>query len=180
MSHGLDQALDQLVGVLTASHPGWIRVVQWIGRLEEPDGTPAEADIRLNRVLVWDGSQVRAEYGKTLGLPSAVYAAVNDHTADVAWTQLRVVTDRDGAREVELVTDEPRRPEVGSATDPYWDQVHGYLDLHRAEVDALVQRLRAGGQLPEGPRAGGGTAPAGDQGRADDRRKGVLGYFRRG
>ena len=143
----LDAPLDSMVEALTRQHPGWVRAVQWVGRLHQEDGSPSEADIRLNRVLVWDGEQVRAEYGKTFGL-SAAFTVLDELTSDIAWTQLRAVTDRDGGRVVDLVTDEPCRPADDSATDPYWRQVHDYLELNRPEVDALVARLRASGDLP--------------------------------
>lgn len=168
MSHPreLDEPLDLMVEALTRQHPGWIRVVQWVGRLHE-NGGPGDADVRPNRVLVWDGAEVRAEYGKNLGLSSA-FRTLAEVTQDVDWTQVRAVTDRDGQGSVVLVTDEPRRSADDAATDPYWRQVHDYLELNRAEVEELVEGLRASGDLPGEERSAEGTAAG----------RRLLGYFR--
>lgn len=82
------------------------------------------------------------------------------------WTQLRIEVDRDGQRRIDLITDQPMRPVDSSATDSHWRQVHDYLELNRAELDALVERLRTSGHLP------GAATPT-------ERRRGVLGYLRR-
>ncbi|WP_066640472.1 hypothetical protein [Serinicoccus hydrothermalis] len=148
--------LDEIVATLVRGQPAWIRVMFWVARLAEPDGSPAPAYLRLNRVVSWvDGAAV-ATYGKAFGLSDEL-RAVDDKTATVPWTQLRLVADRDGQRELRLVDDEPRRQFDDSASDPYWRQVHDYLDLNRDQVDALVERLRASGDLPvEEKRSGRG------------------------
>lgn len=139
--------LDAIVRTLTRGEPRWVRVVFWIGRLENPDGSPAPANIRLNRIISWTGGEPIATYGKAFGLSSEL-ETVDEETVQVPWTQMRLSADRDGHRHLKLVTDEPRRQFDDSATDPYWRQVHDYLELNRGDVDVLVQRLRAKGQLP--------------------------------
>ncbi|OLT41819.1 hypothetical protein BJF86_02045 [Serinicoccus sp. CNJ-927] len=143
----LDLQVEAIVSVLTSDHPQWIRAVAWVGRLQNDDGSPAEGDIYLNRVLCWKDGVVVPEYFTGFGDYDA-YRAISQMTSDVDWTQFRLVADRDGGRQVEFVTDEPRRQVEGSATDPYWHQVDDYLELNREEVDALVGRLRASGDLP--------------------------------
>lgn len=162
----LDAVLGQITQGLVRDHPEWVRAVLWIGRLAEKDGSLAPENIRLNRVLTWSNKddEVHAEYGRTGPLFDPIeelYRLVDD----VRWTQIRLVEDRDGQRSFTLITDEPARQEEGSATDPYWQQVHDYLELNRDEVDALVERLHSSGDLP-----GGKKKPS----------RGVLGYFRPG
>ena len=140
----VDRQVEVIVSLVTSEHPLWIRAVVWVGRLQNDDGSPAESDIYLNRVLCWKDGDVVAEYYTGFDDYDA-YRAISQMTSDVDWTQFRLVVDRDGGRQVEFVTDEPRRQVEGSATDPYWRQVHDYLELNRDEVDALVERLRASG-----------------------------------
>ena len=159
----LDAHVGQMVTAFTRDFPDWIRVVIWVGRLM--DGSePTDTTIRLNRVLSYRGGEVVADYYTGLGT-APMYRLIDELTQDVDWTQCRIVADRDGARQVQLVKDEPRRQIEGSATDPYWHQVDDYLKLNRGEVDALVERLRSSGDLPGGEKKRG---------------RGVLGYFRPG
>lgn len=161
----LDAQVDRIVAEYTKELPGWVRVVVWVGRLAEPDGSPAEANVTVHRVLSWDGERVTADYGRGHGARQA-FRDIDEATADRHWTELRIEVDRDGQRKVDLVTDQPMRAVDNSATDPHWRQVHDYLELHQTEVEALVERLRANGNLP------GEAAPA-------EQRRGILGYFRR-
>lgn len=162
----LEAVLGQITHGLVQDHPGWIRAVLWIGRLTQEDGSLAPHNIRLNRVLTWNAEEdkVRAEYGRT----GPVFDAITELyrlVGEQPWTQVRMVEDRDGERSFTLITDEPARPEEGSATDPYWQQVHNYLDLNREQVDALVDRLRSSGDLPGEKKKSG---------------RGVFSYFRPG
>lgn len=161
----VDESVDQIAAEFTQGHPNWIRMVVWVGRLAERDGAPAGADTSVDQVLSWDGDQVVADYASGQGAHQALHD-IEEATHDVPWTELRIEVDRDGQRRVEFETEQPMRLLDDSATDPHWDQVHDYLELNRAEVDALVERLRASGDLP------GEAAPAAS-------RRGVLGYFRR-
>ena len=146
LSGELDAHVGQMVTAFTQDFPDWIRVVIWVGRLM--DGSePTDTTIRLNRVLSYRGGGVVADYYTGLGT-APMYRRIDELTQDVDWTQCRIVADRNGARQVQLVKDEPRRQVEGSATDPYWHQVDDYLELNRKEVDALVERLRASGDLP--------------------------------
>lgn len=162
-----DADVDEYVTRITQSQPNWIRLVVWVGQLAEPDGSRAGASTEVHRIIVHDDAGVRAEYGRTMDAYDA-FSRIEAALAGVEWSELRLVADRDGQRDIEVVTDQPLRPMEDSATDPYWEQVHDYLELNQAEVDALVDRLRASGDLP--------GAPAQDSGRG---RSGVLGYFRK-
>lgn len=160
----LDAHVSDMTATFAQDFPDWIRVVIWVGRLVDGD-EPTDTTIRLNRVLSYRDGEVVADYYTGMGTAS-LYRRLDELTQDVDWTQCRIVSDRDGSRQVGLVTDEPRRPLEGSATDPYWHQVDDYVELNRAEVEALVQRLRAKGQLP------GAEEPK--------KRPKLLGYFRPG
>lgn len=160
----LDTQVDRIVAEYTKELPHWIRVVVWVGRLAEPDGSPAEGNITVHRVLSWDGERVTADYGRGFGARPA-FRDIEQTTAHQDWTELRIEVDRDDQRRIDLITDCSARPVDNSATDPHWRQVHDYLELNRAELDVLVERLRASGDLP-------GDAPV-------ERRRGVLGSFRR-
>lgn len=164
-SEDLDPVLDELVEQYLVKAPqNWIRLVVWIGRLVDPDGSPALGDIRLNRVITWagDGDHAAEEglgaaYTKGFGT-TVIFDRVQALLAargEGDWTQFRLEQDRDGQRRLHLVTDEPRRPELDAATDPYWRQVHDYLQLRRDDLVALVERLRAAGQLPGTPSPSG-------------------------
>lgn len=161
-----DADVEEYVNEITKTQPDWIRLVAWIGRLAEPDGRPAGSSTTVHRIVVHEGAGPRAEYGSTMDAYDA-FRRMELALEDVDWSELRLVADRDGQRDIQVLTDLPLRPEEDSGSDPYWDQVHDYLELNRAEVDALVERLRASGDLP------GEAAPA------EPRRSGVLAYFRR-
>ena len=161
---GVHEIADRIVDGLTGDHSSWIRVVMWIGRLQQEDGSTAPNNVRLNRVITWDGAQLAAEYGRTSTAHDAI-EALYEAAGGVDWTQLRLIADRDGPCSIVAVMDEPRRPEEGAATDPYWRQVHDYLELNQDEVEALVERLQDHGNLP-GDRSG-------------QKRGGVLGWLRR-
>ena len=161
---GVHEIADRIVDGLTGDHSSWIRVVMWIGRLQQEDGSTAPNNVRLNRVITWDGAQLAAEYGRTSTAHDAI-EALYEAAGGVDWTQLRLIADRDGPCSVVAVMDEPRRPEEGAATDPYWRQVHDYLELNQDEVEALVERLQDHGNLP-GDRSG-------------QKRAGLLGWLRR-
>ena len=158
------ERIDELVRVLVANHPEWIRAVAWVGRLQEDDGSPAESDIYLNRVICWKDGDVVAEYYTGFDDYEA-YRAIAEASKDVDWTQFRLVADRDGERQVRFVTDEPRRLAEGAATDKYWRPVHDYAQLNGDDLEALVRRLRDSGDLPGEKKSGRG---------------GVLSYFRPG
>ena len=91
--------------------------------------------------------QIVADYASGQGAWQA-FRDIEQVTEDVPWTEVRIEVDRDGQRRVEFDTQAPMRSLDDSATDPHWDQVHDYLELNRAEVDTLVARLRASGDLP--------------------------------
>lgn len=173
-SEDLDAVLDELVAKYLEKAPdNWIRLVVWIGRLVDPDGNPALGDIRLNRVITWDGGALGAAYTKGFG-STVIFdrvEAILQARGEAEWTQFRLEQDRDGQRRLHLVTDEPRRPELDAATDPYWRQVHDYLDLHREQLDQLVERLRSSGHLP----SDSGQAEAGEP----QRSRNPLRYLRR-
>ncbi|WP_157621828.1 hypothetical protein [Serinicoccus hydrothermalis] len=160
----MDRQVETMVSVLTSDHPQWIRAVAWVGRLQEDDGSPAESDIYLNRVICWKDGGVVAEYYTGFDDYEA-YRAIAEASKDVEWTQFRLVADRDGERQVRFVTDEPRRLAEGAATDNYWRQVHDYAQLNGDDLETLVRRLRSTGDLPGGK---------------NKSRRGVLGYFRPG
>lgn len=161
----LEATVGDIAEAFAESFPNWIRVVVWIGRLDH-EGKPTDTNTRLNRVLSYAGGEVVAEYHTVMRTVAPMYRRIDTLTEDVDWTQCRIVADRDGERLIDLVTDQPRRNLEGAGTDPYWNQVHDYLELNRADVDALVQRLRAKGQLP------GAEEPK--------KRPKLLGYFRPG
>ncbi|QFG69821.1 hypothetical protein [Ornithinimicrobium pratense] len=161
----MDESVDQIVAEFTQGHPNWIRMVVWVGRLAEPDRSPAEANVTVHRVLSWDRDRLIAGHGRGHGARQA-FRDIDEATKDVPWTELRIEVDRDGQRRVDLITDRPMRSVDNSATDPHWRQVHDYLDHNRAELDALVERLQASGDLP------GEATP-------QERSRGALGYFRR-
>ena len=136
----------------------------WIGRLNY-EGEPTDTNTRLNRVLSYTDGEVVADYHTKMRNVSALYRRIDALTENVDWTQCRIVADRDGKLQIDLVTDEPRRDLEGAGTDPYWRQVHDYLELNREQVNALVERLRSSGDLPGGEKRSG---------------RGVLSYFRPG
>ena len=126
---------------------------------------PTDTNIRLNRVLSYTGGEVVADYYTVMRTMSPIYRRIDALTHDVDWAQCRIVADRDGKHQIDLVTDEPPRNLEGAGTDSYWRQVHDYLELNREQVDALVERLRSSGDLPGGEKKRG---------------RGVLSYFRPG
>ncbi|OLT41817.1 hypothetical protein BJF86_02035 [Serinicoccus sp. CNJ-927] len=160
----LEATVGDIVDAFAESFPNWIRVVIWIGRLKY-EGQPTDTNTRLNRVLSYTDGEVVAAYHTKMRTVSALYRRIDAPTEDVDWTQCRIVADRDGKHQIDLVTDEPRRDLEGAGSDPYWDQVHDYLELNRAEVGALVERLRSSGDLPGEKKKSG---------------RGVLSYFRPG
>ena len=145
----LATAVSDLVDAFAESFPNWIRVVIWIGRLNY-EGEPTDTSTRLNRVLSYTEAEVVADYHTKMRNVSALYRRIDALTENVDWTQCRIVADRDGKLQIDLVTDEPRRDLEGAGTDPYWRQVHDYLELNREQVNALVERLRSSGDLPGG------------------------------
>lgn len=157
--------VDEYVTEITKAQPDWIRLVVWVGQLAEPDGSPSGASTKLHRIIVHDAAGVRAEDGRLMDARDA-FKRIEAALEDVGWSELRIVADRDGQRDIEVLA-EPLLPLEDSATDPQWEQVHNYLELNHAEVDALVERLRASGDLPGDP------APV-------VRRRRVLGRFRKG
>ena len=80
---------------------------------------------------------------------------------------MRIEVDRDGARRVDFVTDEPGGAFDNAATDPYWRQVHDYGDLNVKDLEGLVDRLRQQSDLPPEQRPS-----------EELRRRRVLNYFR--
>lgn len=160
-----DADVDEYVTEITKGQPHWIRLVVWVNRLGEPDGSPAGSSTAAHRIIVHDSAGLRGEYGSTMDAYDA-FRRMELTLKDVDWSELRIVADRDGQHDIEVLTNLPLRPEKDSGSDPYWDQVHDYLELNRAEVEALVGRLRASGDLP------GEAGPT-------EQRRGVLGYFRR-
>ena len=57
-------------------------MIFWIARLAEPDGSPAPAHLRLNRVVSWVDGAVVVTYGKAFGLSDEL-RAVDDKTVTV-------------------------------------------------------------------------------------------------
>lgn len=170
MPHQVEQVIEELTEIYLRKAPAeWIRLVVWVGRLAEPDGSPAPADIKLNRVATWSNGQLGSAYTKAFGT-SDIYRRLEEElagTPETDWTQLRIEVDRDGARRVDFVTDEPRRAFDNAATDPYWRQVHDYVDLNLKDLEGLVDRLRQQADLPPEQRPS-----------EEPPRRKVLNYFR--
>lgn len=170
MPHRVEQVIEELTEIYLRKAPAeWIRLVVWVGRLAEPDGSPAPADIKLNRVVTWSNGQLGSAYTKAFGT-SDIYRRLEEElagTPEAGWTQLRIELDRDGVRRVDFVTDEPRRAFDNAATDPYWRQVHDYVDLNVKDLEGLVDRLRQQADLPPEQRPS-----------EEPRRRRVLSYFR--
>ena len=62
------------------------------------------------------------------------------------WTLLQLEIDRDGTVRTDFDTG-PARELEDSATDPFWDGVHEYLERNRPALEELAGRLEAEGVL---------------------------------
>lgn len=167
-----DQAVADLVAEYTHAQPGWVRVVVWMEQLGEPGQPRAYATV--HRVIVHDASGLRAEYVRSRDREDRdAFSRVESSLEGVRWHELRIVADRDGGRDV-VVRTEPVRAPDGSVVDPPWELVHDHLELNRPELEALVERLRASGDLPgagaRGSRRGLFALRRRDRGPGDQRR----------
>jgi hypothetical protein len=150
MDTALQEELDKAVAALTGAAPGhWIRIAMLAGRLLDDDGTTAGFK-EVTVAVTYDGDQLGQRYvtpplGKGFN-PLTLDAACAGRPEE-GWTILWLVVDRDGERRVDF-SHEEARPLDDSATDEYWQAAHQYVERNRAELEPLVDRLRAGGQLP--------------------------------
>jgi hypothetical protein len=148
----LREQLDRTAAVLIAAAPAnWMRIVQWAGRLLDDDGSTAGyTDIAV--AVTRHGEQLGQEYvlpplGQ--GFDAVALDAACAGQPEEGWTVLRIELDRDGEQRFDF-SHEEARPLDDSASDEFWQAVHEYLDRNRTEVEALAERLGAGGSLPGG------------------------------
>ena len=159
--------LDAYVAKYRASAPpNGVRIATWSAHLADESG-------QVDR-----GSRMRVEVAVVLGLEGltgehfkpdsqAVFDledldAALDGEPEAGWTILRLEIDRDGPYRADFDTG-PARPLLDSATDPYWEAVHDYVDRNRGELEELVERLRAQGDLPDATGTPAGAAAGSDE-----------------
>lgn len=146
-----DEAAGEIAAGYAAMAPdSWIRVVTWMARLADHEHGPIVSAMEVSRIVVWqaDGpGLVQLPGDEATDAASARLTDVEQDSPAEGWTFLRVELDRDGRSRVEFSHD-PALVVDTAVLDPYWDDVKHYVDRHREDLDAFVERLRADGSLP--------------------------------
>lgn len=133
-----------------AAPANWIRIVLWRVRVADAAGAPADNEVMLGRAVTWEQTGPGWAYVLEDWATTEVEQRVS---ADTSWTSLRAELDRDGEFRLETGDGPPLLADT-ALTDPSLDALERHLTERRADIDALVERLRGARQLPE-PATGG-------------------------
>jgi hypothetical protein len=150
VNHQAREALERLVARYRAIAPeGWIRVISWWAYLGDGGTTDRSVLKHPEIAIVLGPDGLSSEYFRPDSHAGNDIDALNEALVgepEEGWTLLQLEIDRDGTVRTDFDTG-PARELEDSATDPFWDGVHEYLERNRPALEELAGRLEAEGVL---------------------------------